>query len=453
MTFATCLQDESTDSSAPSPPAKGMRGIMQRALQQARADAAAQAQGTPGSAPGDDEASAANPGPPTGSTVPASQSTPKDKKTLGAMLRKAAQKMQQEARTDDAAHQDLQETVEHMSRDKADHGHDSPLDPASITLERQGTEPSATSHTGLLLPELSPDLQQHKAPSRGPSLGEKLGSLLRNALSIPRQPSYVPVDSDDAAVEAALGAAGQLAPGSQRALPRDASYLPEWLNRTLRRESMLGRSSSSARSSAEFSRTSNASRAESALPEWVDVADLQSPAAADTDSHGAGPSQTAQQEPGQQESAPAEQPPFGKPLRAAVRSAPAPEPPVALISAPSWPPTEAAPASKESRGKRLLAFWQQAAAAATAPAMSQPTAAPAAGHMTGVSQVVARAVRAHAKFTSASDLPQPEGLSQGLQFKGPGMPFTVAQLVTYHDPSGLVCDPCAMCSHYCNAIS
>ena len=98
------LQDGAGVDTAASPPAKGMRGIMQRALQQARAEAAAQAQGntqpaSDGAAPGSllaasvaDSGEAAQP-----------PSAGKDKKALGALLKRAAQKMQQEGEKDTTA--------------------------------------------------------------------------------------------------------------------------------------------------------------------------------------------------------------------------------------------------------------------------------------------------------------------------------------------------------------
>ena len=95
------LQDRAGVDTAASPPGKGMRGIMQRALQQARAEAAAQAQGntqpaSDGAAPGSLLAASA------ADSIHAAQlpAAGKDKKALGALLKRAAQKMQQEGEKD-----------------------------------------------------------------------------------------------------------------------------------------------------------------------------------------------------------------------------------------------------------------------------------------------------------------------------------------------------------------
>ena len=217
----------------------------------------------------------------------------------------------------------------------------------------------------------------HTAPNRGPSLGEKLGSMLRSALSLPKQPSYIPVSEEDDDAEG-LGGLSENAhggPSTRQAMPRDASYLPEWLNRT---NPMLKSSSSSARSSAELSRSSDVSMAESALPEWVDFSTLQQPGPSDSAVDKLGPTQAKAQKL-QHQSLPTV---LTNPLKPVP--APAQSPLAPLITAPSWPPSEAPPsaaASKESRGKRLLAFWQQqqqsadAATSSTRHHGTQPTAA------------------------------------------------------------------------------
>ena len=341
---------------------------MQRALQQARAEAAAQAQGntqpaSDSSAPqGEEDPAQAS----AEVTEPGQQSAiGTDKKALGALLKRAAQKMQQEEAgetqtpaavptgSESLTASDVQLQSGHSRTDQSD-------DPAAVNPAGL-TDGMDESDTTQLLPK---GLPPRKAPSRGLSLGEKLGSILRNALSLPRQNSYVPCSGEDSDDE---GIAGQLeddpeGPSAQRVLPRDASYLPEWLNRTLRK------GSTSARSSAELSRRSDVSRADSVLPEWVDASALQQTGQSEDDTSGL--LQAAHPLQKQQHSGIPEL--FTKALKPVPVSTPA-HPPEPLITAPSWPPTEAeasAAASRDSRQKRLLAFWQQQQPAAAALALS-----------------------------------------------------------------------------------
>ena len=419
------VQDESTASSAPSPPAKGMRGIMQRALQQARTEAAAEAQGTHESAPQDPVAA------PAISPEAAPQPPGGDKKTFGAVLRQAAQKMQQEEaksgnRADPESPQlqapaGASETLQGLNGDlDQEHAGDDLLDAADINVQ-QADALSSESITA----ELLPARDQHMSPSRGASLGPRLGSVLRNALSIPRQFSYAPLEVDDDIAygdEGPFGAGRQPAPGLHRALPRDASYLPEWLD--LRRKATRDRSSSSARSSADFSRSSQVSRAGSALPEWVDAAALQQPAPDSTHFPEPGPCQSALQELIQPPRATNESGRFERLLKPAARPIFAPDPPKPLITAPSWPPTQAEEASgaRESRGKRLLAFWQQQQATAAAPlrktqlslGLSQPEADQAAEQHPAMIHPQAHAVHSQSRTLQTNRPVQAQVLSDGM---------------------------------------
>ena len=378
---------------------------MQRAIQQARAEAAAQAQDASQPAPAGSAAST------DAFTTQAQSTSGKDKRALGALLRRAAQKMQQET-TDTAGaepkdklshgsepNQELgaHKTVEHPT----DPGQD-PLDIAGISLDGLGGQMIATSST-----ELSAnDGQPHKGPSRGPSLGEKLGSILRNALSLPKPSKYDPISGeDDDAVERVEGHVdGALRDGNtKRALPRDASYLPEWLNSTLEKAS-----SSSARAS------SVVSRADSDLPEWVDVASLQQQEGrSENTCDKTEPLQMDLQQPHHQQGFDFEL--LARTLKPVPRPAPPPDPPRPLITAPSWPPPEdedSAVALKESRGKRLLAFWQQQQPTAAAPpakaaqssAMLQPLPTAALEQKPAVNQTPAHAVHARCRIQPEPDL-------------------------------------------------
>ena len=369
-----------------------MRGIMHRAVEQARAEAAAQAQGAFQAAPAGDAASADAAEVQEGLTQDGQQQTAEsDGKASPALLGKAAQMVQQHDSAAALTTTPLQRSVTiqqvsaaRNSEDQPDDAADDLLDLAAVNLTGLSEETSDSSNTGLLPTE--PQLR--KSPTKGLSLGEKLGSILRNALSIPRQGIYAPIsgdennveDVDDDGVDGAEGDAPWIS-STQRVLPRDASYLPEWLTRTLKRGSTLGKSFTS-RSSGSFSRGSGVSRAGSALPEWVDVDSLQHSSLPESSSDKADQPRAASHKALQQQQHVPEL--FTKALKPVSRPAPTQDPPVSLITAPSWPPTDAeapAAASKESRGKRLLAFWQQQQPTATAaesfgqkPAMHQTPA-------------------------------------------------------------------------------
>lgn len=355
---------------------------MHKALQQARAEAAGQAQtqGTPPPAligtPAQTEALTQD------SLTSSRPPSVKEKRPSGGSSGKAV----------------------HMSDDIPADAGDNILDSAAVNLIEQSQAASEASSTELL-PSNAP---LHKSPTRGLSLMARLGSSLLQALSLPSQASYSPIsgEDDDAGEGLAFGSDGDAlgASSPRRALPRDASYIPEWLNKTLRRGSMLGRSFSSARSSGDSSYGSDVSRAESTLPEWVDMSSLQQP-----EDESALPAAFDRLQ--QQSSLEV----FAKALKP-VQPRPVPTPgiPASLVTAPSWPPTEAqasAAASKESRSKRLKAFWEQqqpAAAAASerfqSPSMTQQAAAAAAGLQPAVNLPPAHAVHAHSRALPALNL-------------------------------------------------
>lgn len=178
---------------------------------------------------------------------------------------------------------------------------------------------------------------RHRALPRDASLGQRLGSILKGALSIPRQASYTSFTGDDddaeplghsrksvsfsaqhsgrhdadsvperilprelslrerygsqtlsrnpsysspaddslAAPAAEDVSSAPISPGSRRALPRDASYLPEWVTRshaqTLRGDSN-GNASPRSRLGTSASNASSASDPDwdAAMPTWVD---------------------------------------------------------------------------------------------------------------------------------------------------------------------------------------
>ena len=220
----------------------GMASLMRRAVQQARAEAAAAKVQAPASQVQDatGKAQFSNleqvPNPAGG-----------DKRALASVLKKAAQKMQQQKAATESdkvasafaslavSQQGLGSRQGSVLGDngfiEAEQLHAGTTEGAATPDEAQlsaaRSRASSSNSAEILLSELPPERNQ--------SLGERLGAMLRGALSLSRQSSYVPVaaDDDDADGSAAAASTSQLSPVGRRALPRDASYLPEWLNRTL----------------------------------------------------------------------------------------------------------------------------------------------------------------------------------------------------------------------------
>jgi len=74
---------------------------------------------------------------------------------------------------------------------------------------------------------LSSSSGKRRALLRDAGLGQRLESILKGALSLPRQSSYMSIDGDEAQEH------DDSSPSRRRALPRDTSYVPEWVNRGL----------------------------------------------------------------------------------------------------------------------------------------------------------------------------------------------------------------------------
>ena len=192
----------------------GMASLLRRAMQQAKAEAAA---GT-GLASHDsmsmqsaDSQKAAGPG---------------EKTVLAAMLRQAAQEIQDEEGPSAAKHeQEGSTTVARTLSSQSDsaeavNSHDfaqnsqmsAAIDQGQMQLSglvRQKSGSSSDSESG--------------GPQKTQSLGQRLGSMLKNALSPSRQSSYVPLNADS---PPEAEQAEQEVPGSsRRALPQDASLV------------------------------------------------------------------------------------------------------------------------------------------------------------------------------------------------------------------------------------
>ena len=325
----------------------GMASLMRRAVQQAKAEAAA-AKVQAAASQGQDGTGNAQ----FSSLEQVPNTAGGDKQALASVLKKAAHKMQQQkaaAESDQVpsasaslatSQQGLGSRQGSVLGDngfiEAEQLHTSTTEEATTADEAQlsanRSRASSSNSTEILLSGLLPERNQ--------SLGERLGAMLRGALSLPRQSSYAPVAAvdDDADGSAAATATSQLSPVRRRALPRDASYLPEWLNRTLS-------SSSGSVNHADGLETQSLlqEQAEDAseLPQWVDWSTMQLEADAATAK-----------------------------WRPAPLAPPADEAPSTQLVLESEPTT--APNPPTPKGHRLFEFWQQkSAAAATGPLASQ----------------------------------------------------------------------------------
>ena len=220
----------------------GMASLMRRAVQQAKAEAAA-AEVQAIQAEGQDATANVQ----LGSTEAVPKPASGDKRALASVLKKAAQRMQQQeaAKESEKAPPAFSSPATSQQRLSSQQG-SMLCDDGFLEAEhlQAGTTEGATSPDEAQLSATrsrassfnsTEDLLPVLPPERNHSLGQRLGAMLRGALSLPRQSSYVPVavNDDDADGSAAATATSQLSPVRRRALPRDASYLPEWLNRTL----------------------------------------------------------------------------------------------------------------------------------------------------------------------------------------------------------------------------
>ena len=234
----------------------GLASLMRRAVKQAKAEAAAQAAAAAAAAAGQSPAEMGHLTDAEGQ----SKGPSNGKKALSAMLKRAAKKMQEQealavsqsmqaATPPDASmhgdqpspqtapdqqqlqheHQDTDQSLwpVHDSQQPLD-AVESALDAAHVRLHAPSQDSNPDSITKLLPSSLS---DSWRPPRRHQSLGERLSSLLK-ALSLPKQPAYMAVDGDqDSDMDES---SEQPPPSSRRVLPRDASYLPEWLNQTLK---------------------------------------------------------------------------------------------------------------------------------------------------------------------------------------------------------------------------
>ena len=326
---------------------------MRRAVQQAKAEAAAQA------AAGIDQDAVANDSKPTADSQQASGVAVNGKKALAARLQKAAQQTEEQEAQSAAeaavnphgAHAQQADSADASVDDQSHQSdpQDDPLDSGQLQLSGFSQSSTSSSDPGVPLVKnrslgnklgsmmknaLSPSRQssyipldadsppeaegtndkQRRAPPRDASLGQKLGSILKGALPLYKQSSYIPLSGEEASDSlhsssmdmgipaiprelslrerygsisisressrsfdnqlSEFGAASEssvpLSPGRRRALPRDASYLPEWVTRThAQTASARGDGSASPRSRLGSRNVSSASD-DGAVPKWVD---------------------------------------------------------------------------------------------------------------------------------------------------------------------------------------
>ena len=222
---------------------------------------------------------------------------PTGKKALGAMLKRAAQKMQEKetqpgseslptaALLDDtvqktdsiqqpvttqqqALHEEIQRLTAVFESERSGTG-TLALDVDNVHLSGLSHASSSDSARGLLPTSLD------RRPIRHQSLGQRLGSILKGTLSLQKQSGYMAIDGDEPLQHP------EPPPGRRRALPRDASYLPEWLNQTLGLSSSSDGNLTPAAGDA-FAALGNAASGpgetnelvgiddDNALPQWVD---------------------------------------------------------------------------------------------------------------------------------------------------------------------------------------
>ena len=336
------VQSGSSDAAAPGSGAakSGMASLMRRAVAQARAEAAAtkaQAVGAGGQAAG----ASAQTNKPEQQAKPAAAG---EKQALAELLKKAAQKMQQEeagsesvtaAKSQVAAVSDSRQSLPpdlSYSRKVADQdqaqaaSQDTATD--DVHLSAISRSSSFNSTTGLMSEEFK------RPPQRNQSLGERLGAMLRGALSLPRQSSYMPIPESDSPDDPT--SSSQLPPVRRRALPRDASYLPEWLNQTLSSSSEQPSQDELAADSEAEKLLSKPADEDIKLPQWVDWSAMQ---------------------PQEDKKAPLKPRPGLLILPGEESSSVTPSVPDAAPSAPVTVPTP--------KGQRLFEFWQQKAVAAS----------------------------------------------------------------------------------------
>ena len=189
---------------------------MRRAVQQAKVEAAAQAAVGPQQAshdglPGDNQKAA--------------QTDATGKEALAAKLQMAAQRMQQEdAKSADAGQgQELSPAADQVSSQPADSDASNDLETTQLSHQDDAEDLDQLQVSDLA--DLQADHNSDSPPVKAPSLGNRLGSMLKTAFSPSRQSSYIPLDADSPpeAKEANEAPEQVLTSNGRRALPRDAS--------------------------------------------------------------------------------------------------------------------------------------------------------------------------------------------------------------------------------------
>ncbi len=191
----------------------GRASLMRRALQQARVEAAAQAaagtrQASHDGLPGDNQKAA--------------ETDATGKKALAAKLQEAAQRMQQEeAKSADAGQgQEPSTAADQVCFQQADSDGSDALEPTQLSHQGDGENPDQLQVSDLA--DLQADHDSDSPPVKTQSLGNRLGSMLKTAFSPSRQSSYIPLDADSPP-EANEAPEQVLTSNGRRALPRDAS--------------------------------------------------------------------------------------------------------------------------------------------------------------------------------------------------------------------------------------
>lgn len=185
-----------------------MANLMQRAVQQAKTEAAAQA------ASGGDQALSYTDKEQSHSQTAQDLSAATAKKALSAVLRKAARKMQEEDAEAAAAMQAHQEALPDLAADQ-------------LRQQQEVVDSDQLQLEGLIRQQSGSSSESGSANPLGKnqSLGDRLGSMLKNAFSPSRQSSYVPLEADSSpeAQEADKPSEQEPSGSGRRALPRDAS--------------------------------------------------------------------------------------------------------------------------------------------------------------------------------------------------------------------------------------
>ncbi|KAL0020772.1 hypothetical protein WJX77_012245 [Trebouxia sp. C0004] len=194
----------------------GVASLMRQAVRQAKVEAAAQAaagtwQASHDGLPGDSQKAA--------------ETDVTRKKALAARLQKAAQRMQQEEAKSVLAGQEQEPSTaaNQVCFQQADSDASDDLEPTQLSQHNDAENPDQQQMSDLA--DLQADRDLVHPPVKIQSLGNRLGSILKSAFSPSRQSSYIPLDADsppeakeaNEAPEQALNSSGR------RSLPRDAS--------------------------------------------------------------------------------------------------------------------------------------------------------------------------------------------------------------------------------------